>query len=308
MLKYILKRILAGLLTMLVLVTVTFCLMHAIPGGPFSPTEERNVPKSVLDAIEKRYGLQDPLPAQYLHYMESLARGDLGISFKQMDVSVNELVARGFPVSARVGLVSVIVSLIIGIPFGIIAAIKRGKWMDWVSMSLATIGIAIPSFVLAVLLLYLFSVTLKWLPTYGLGTWKHYILPVAGLALSPIAYITRLMRSSMLEVMRQDYIRTARAKGVSEFMVVMKHALRNAVIPVVTYLGPLIAALLTGSFVIERLFSIPGIGREYVASIGDRDYSVILGMTIFFGGFVVIMNIVVDILYAVIDPRVKMED
>lgn len=308
MLRYILKRLFAGLLTMLVLVTVTFFLMHAIPGGPFSPAEERKTPPSVIAAIEKRYGLQDPLPVQFARYMKDLARGDLGISFKQRDVTVNEIVERGFPVSARVGLIAVLTALMVGIPLGIVSAIKRGKWPDWASMVFATIGISIPSFVLTVLMLYLFSVVLKWLPTFGLSTWRHYVLPVIGLAVSPIAYITRLMRSSMLEVMRQDYIRTARAKGLGEFLVIVRHALKNAIIPVVTYLGPLIAALLTGSFVIERLFSIPGIGREYVTAIGDRDYSIILGMTIFFGGFVVVMNIVVDIMYAVIDPRVKIDE
>ena len=216
--------------------------------------------------------------------------------------------ARGFPVSARVGFVATLVALLLGIPLGIISALRRGKWPDRASMIFATVGISIPSFVLTVLLLYLFAVVLKWLPTFGLTTWKHYLLPVTGLAVAPIAYIARLMRSSMLEVMRQDYIRTARAKGLSELMVVLKHALRNAIIPVVTYLGPLIATLLTGSFVVERIFSIPGIGRDYVSSIGDRDYAVILGVTIFFGALVVIMNILVDIMYAVIDPRVKIDE
>jgi oligopeptide transport system permease protein len=240
--------------------------------------------------------------------MGNLLHGDLGVSFQELDVSVNEIVARGFPVSARVGFVATLVALLLGIPLGIISALRRGKWPDRASMIFATVGISIPSFVLTVLLLYLFAVVLKWLPTFGLTTWKHYLLPVTGLAVAPIAYIARLMRSSMLEVMRQDYIRTARAKGLSELMVVLKHALRNAIIPVVTYLGPLIATLLTGSFVVERIFSIPGIGRDYVSSIGDRDYAVILGVTIFFGALVVIMNILVDIMYAVIDPRVKIDE
>ncbi len=305
---YILKRILAGIVTMLVLVTVTFMLMHAVPGGPFSPAEERKVPPQVLENIRAKYGLDDPVITQFVRYLGNLARGDLGISFKQRDLTVNEIVARGFPVSAKVGLVALICSLLVGIPLGIVSALKRGKWPDWASMAFATIGISIPSFVLAVLLLYFFAVTLKWLPTYGISTWRHYILPVAALAVGPVSYIARLMRSGMLEVMRQDYIRTARAKGLSEFVVVMKHGLRNAAIPVITYLGPLTAALLTGSFVVERLFSIPGIGREYVSGISDRDYSVILGMTIFFGGLVVIMNIVVDILYAVVDPRVRIDE
>ncbi|USG67395.1 ABC transporter permease [Brevibacillus ruminantium] len=306
--RYIVKRIIAGLITMFVLTTVTFFLMHAIPGGPFSPAEERKTPKAVLEKIEAKYGLNDPLPVQYVNYLKNLAQGDFGISFKQTNVTVNELIKQGFPVSAKVGMIAIIIALLVGIPLGITSAIKRGKWADWLAMIIATVGISIPNFVLSVLMLFLFAVVLKVLPTFGLSTWKHYILPVAGLSFSPIAYIARLMRSSMLEVMRNDYIRTARAKGVHEWQVICKHALKNAIIPIVTYLGPLVAVLLTGSFVIERIFSIPGIGRDFVTGISDRDYSVILGMTVFFGAFIVVANLIVDILYAVIDRRVKMDE
>jgi oligopeptide transport system permease protein len=306
--RYILKRLVAGVLTLLVLVTLTFALMHAIPGGPFSPADERNTPQSVLDRINQKYGLDKPVLVQYFNYLKALASGDLGVSFKQEDTTVNELVRQGFPVSARVGAVAVIVALLVGIPLGIVSAVKRGKWADWAAMLVATVGISIPSFVLAVLLMYLFSVELRWLPVFGLTSWKHYILPVTALAVAPISYIARLMRSSMLEVMRQDYIVTARSKGVRESMVILKHALKNAIIPVLTYLGPLVAGLLTGSFIVERLFTIPGIGRYFVSSIGDRDYSVILGMTVFFGAFIVISNLIVDILCAIVDPRMKMED
>ena len=305
--SYILKRIVAGFLTLFVLITVTFFLMHAIPGGPFSPAEERKIPKAVLERIEERYGLNDPLAVQYFNYLKSLAQGDLGISFKQLDVSVNELIEQGFPVSAKVGLIAIAAALVVGVPLGITSATKRGRWPDWISMIIATVGISVPNFVLSVLMLFFFAVWLKLLPTFGLTTWQHYILPVAGLAFTPIAYIARLMRSSMLEVMRQDYIRTARAKGVHEMKVIYKHALKNAIIPVITYLGPLVAVLLTGSFVIERIFSIPGIGRDFVTGISDRDYSVILGLTVFFGAFIIICNLIVDILYAVIDRRVKMD-
>jgi oligopeptide transport system permease protein len=307
-LGFIVKRVFAGLLTLWVLVTMTFFLTRAIPGGPFSPAEERKTPPEVIQAIQKKYGLDRPVAVQYLHYMDNLLHGDLGVSFEQLDVSVNDMVTRGFPVSARVGLVAVLAALLAGIPLGIVSAVRRGRWPDSLAMAFATIGISIPSFVLTVLMLYLFAVVLKLLPTHGLATWKHYLLPVTGLAVAPVAYIARLMRSSMLEVMRQDYIRTARAKGLGELGVIVHHALRNAIIPVVTYLGPLIAALITGSFVIERIFSIPGIGRNYVSSIGDRDYAVILGMTIFFGALVVLLNLVVDILYAVIDPRVRIDE
>lgn len=308
MFSYILKRIFAGILTMLVLVTVTFGLTRIIPGGPFSPAEERKTPPEVIEAINKRYGLDRPVSVQYVRYMKNLVRGDLGVSFQQLDVSVNDIIKRGFPVSARVGATAVLTALAFGLCFGIISAVRRGRWMDNAAMVLATVGISIPSFILTVFMLFLFTVVLKLLPTYGLTSWKHYLLPVIGLAAAPLSYITRLMRSSMLEVMRQDYIRTARSKGLGEFGVITRHAMKNAVIPVVTYLGPLVAALLTGSFVIERIFSIPGIGRDYVSSIADRDYAIILGMTIFFGALVVLMNIVVDIVYAIIDPRVRIDE
>ncbi|HZG80878.1 MAG TPA: ABC transporter permease, partial [Brevibacillus sp.] len=212
--RYIVKRIVAGFITMFVLTTVTFFLMHAIPGGPFSPAEERKVPKQVLEKIEEKYGLNDPIPVQYVNYLKNLAQGDFGLSFKQRDVTVNEIIEQGFPVSAKVGSIAIVVALLVGIPLGITSAIKRGKWADWLAMIIATVGISIPSFVLSVLMLFLFAVVLKVLPTFGLTSWQHYILPVAGLSFGPIAYIARLMRSSMLEVMRYDYIRTARAKGV----------------------------------------------------------------------------------------------
>ncbi|WP_307992162.1 ABC transporter permease [uncultured Clostridium sp.] len=307
MLKYILKRLVAGTITIFVLITATFFLMHAIPGGPFSPAEEKKVPASVIEAVNEKYGLNDPVYVQYGRYLKGILEGDLGISFKQQSRSVNDIIERGFPVSARVGILAALIAVPVGISIGIISAIKRGRILDYGAMAFATIGISIPSFILTVLLMYLFCNILKLLPTYGLTSWKHYILPVICLAFGPISYIARLIRSSMLEVIRYDYIRTARAKGVSEFLVIMKHALKNACIPVVTYLGPMIAGLLTGSFIIERLFAIPGMGRDFVTSISDRDYSVILGMTIFFGAFVILANIVVDILYCIIDPRISME-
>ncbi|MED1792127.1 ABC transporter permease [Brevibacillus nitrificans] len=305
---YIVKRFFASILTMFVLITITFFLMHAVPGGPFSPAEERKVPKSVMEKMEEKFGLNEPLGVQYVNYLKSIAQGDLGISFKQSDVTVNELISRGFPVSAKVGLIAIVIALVVGMLLGITSAIKRGKWPDWLSMIVATIGISIPNFVMTVLMLFLFVVVMKLLPSYGLSSWKHYILPVAGLAFGPIAYIARLMRSSMLEVMRQDYILTARAKGVPEYRVIFKHALKNAIIPIITYLGPLVAALLTGSFIVERIFSIPGIGRDFVSGISDRDYSVILGLTVFLGIFIIISNFIVDILYAIIDKRVKIEE
>ncbi len=308
MLRYILKRLMAGILTIWVIITITFVLMHAVPGNPFQMKEENKTPPEVMARLEAKYGLDKPLWQQYLRYLNDVLHGDFGVSFKKADTTVNEIIDRGFPASAKVGVIAVAVSVVMGLALGIISAIKRGKWMDWFSMIFATVGISIPAFVISVLMLYLFCYYWKVLPSFGLTSWKHFVLPVACLAFSPTAYIARLTRSSMLEVMRADYIRTARAKGVSEKMVILRHALRNAILPVVTYLGPLVASMLTGSFVVERLFSIPGIGREYVDGISSRDYSVILGMTAFFGIFVIVANIVVDILYGIIDPRVKLSD
>ena len=305
MLKYILKRLGAGLVSIFVLVTITFFLMHAIPGGPFSPAEERNVPQKVLDQIADKYGLNDPVPVQYVKYLNNLLHGDLGTSFKRQDTTVNELIANGFPVSASVGIWGVALALAVGIPLGMVAAVKRGKLPDAFSMVFATIGVSVPSFVVCVLMMYLFCEKWKIFPSYGLTSWRHYVLPVFCMAFSQIAYITRLMRSSMLETMRQDYIRTERSKGVPEFQVIGKYALKNSILPVVTYVGPMVAALLTGTFLIEKLFSIPGLGRYFVSAISDRDYSVTLGLTIFVGTMIVICNLIVDILYAVIDPRVK---
>lgn len=307
MLRYIGKRVFSGVITIMVLITLTFFMMHYIPGSPFVKGEQK-MPPEVLQRIQEKYGLDQPIFVQYLTYMKNIIKGDFGISFKKAGTTVNGIIDRGFPVSARVGLAAIVVSILIGISLGILSAVKRASIFDGASMVFATVGISVPTFVTAVLLLYLFAGVLKVLPTYGLASWKHYILPVTCLSFSPIAYIARMTRSSMLDVMQQDYIRTARAKGVKEFFVIVKHGLRNAILPVVTYLGTLVAALLTGSFVIERLYAIPGIGKYYVESIGARDYNVILGMTVFFGIFVVACNIVVDILYGIIDPRVKMAE
>lgn len=308
MLKYIFKRLMAGVLTIIVLITVAFFMMHAMPGSPFTQSEQRDIPPEVLERMIASYGLDRPVFEQYLSYWKSLLNGDLGLSFKQANTSVNDIIETHFPVSARVGGVAVVVSLLIGIPLGLLAAVYRGKAIDMASMVFATVGISIPVFVISVLLMYLFANVLQWLPSYGLTSWRHYILPVACLAFNPIAYIARQTRSSMLDALEQDYVRTARAKGVSELLVVAKHALKNALTPVITYLGPLVAGLLTGSFVVERLFSVPGIGRYFVQSVSDRDYTMIMGIVIFFGVFVVICNLISDILLAIVDPRVKLSE
>jgi len=308
MLRYILKRLIAGALTVVVLITISFFLMHMMPGGPFSPAEQKNVPPELLARVAAKYGLDRPVGEQYIEYWKNLLRGDFGISYKKLDTTVNETIAYGFPVSMRVGLVAVILSLVVGIPLGVLAAVRRAKLWDLGAMAFATIGISVPVFVISILLMYLFAGVLKWLPAFGLASWRHYILPVACLTFTPIAYIARQTRSSMLEALEQDYVRTARAKGLRESAVVLKHALKNAIMPVVMYLGPLVAELLTGSFVVEKLFSVPGIGRYFVQSINDRDYTMVLGITIFFGIFVIVCNLIVDIVYALIDPRVKISE
>ena len=306
MIKYVVKRLFAGVLTIVVLITIAFFLMHAMPGSPFSQEEQKKLTTEQLAKLEAKYGLDQPAWKQYITYWKGLLKFDFGNSFKKPDTEVNEIVFAHFPTSAKVGGIAVLVALILGIPLGIAAALNRGRFMDWFCMVFATVGISAPVFVISVLLMYLLCGVFPLLPNFGLNSWKSYILPVACLAFNPIAYIARQTRSSMLEAMEQDYVRTARAKGVAEFWVVVKHALKNAIMPVVTYLGPLIAGLLTGSFVVERLFSISGIGRYFVQSISDRDYTMIMGITIFFGVFVVVCNLVVDILLAIIDPRVKL--
>ena len=276
MTRYIVKRLIAALISMFFLITITFFLMHAIPGGPFSAGEQKDLNPEILEAIRARYGLDLPVWKQYVNYLNQLLHGDMGVSFKKTNYTVNELILGGFPISGKVGLVAIGIALLIGIPLGIISALKRGSWADMLSMVIATIGISVPTFIIAMFLMYQFCMKHAILPNFGWGELQHYILPVACMCLSPIAHVTRLMRSSMLEVSRQDYVRTARSKGVPEIKVIGKHMVRNAVLPVITYLGPLVAALMTGSFAIERLFMVPGMGRYFVNAVSDRDYTVIM--------------------------------
>jgi len=293
-------------ITLFLVITVTFFLMHAIPGGPFA--REKPLPPAVIEALEAKYKLDQPLGVQYLDYLKGVVTLDLGPSFQRVGVTVNQLIAEGFPASAKVGGLAVIVIIVLGIPLGIVSALKQNKWQDQVVRVLATLGITIPSFVIATLFIYIFSSRLGWLPSHGLTSWKHMIGPVIALAGFSLSFVARLTRSSMLEVLQQDYIRTARAKGLSEFVVVTKHALKNALIPVVTYIGPMIAGILTGSFVVERIFAIPGLGKHFVESVSNRDYTVIMGVTIFYAAFLVLMILIVDILYGLIDPRIKVGD
>lgn len=292
-----------AIVTIWLVATITFFLMFLVPGGPF--LAEKSPSPATLEALNKKYGLDQPVIVQYKNYMLNLVKGEMGESIKQRGRTVSGIISDGFKVSARVGGLAILTAIVIGVPLGCIAALNRGKWLDNLIMVIATCGIAVPGFVVSTVLMLIFSVKLNLLPTYGLSSWRHYIMPVMALAFYPTAYISRLMRTSMLDVIGQDYMRTAKAKGLSQFKMLFKHALRNAILPVVTYLGPLIAYTLTGSFVIEKIFTIPGLGNEFISSITGRDYTMIMGTTIFLASLVIFMNLVVDIAYKIIDPRIK---
>ena len=303
MLVYIIKRIFNAVLVLWVVITITFGLMHAIPGGPF--TVEKSLPPVVLKSIEERYKLNDPLYKQYGDYLTNLVQGDLGPSFKYPGRSVNDIIKDGFPVSFQLGMEAVLIAVIIGIPAGVLAAVKQGKWQDHAVNFCTTLGVAVPSFVVAALLIYVLSTKLHLLPSAMWEGWQYQIMPALALSGMPMSFIARLTRSSMLDVLGQDYIKTARAKGLSRLTVLFKHALPNSLIPVITYIGPMAAGILTGSFVIESIFAIPGLGQYFVTSIYNRDYTVILGVTIFYSVIVIVLNMLVDLIYPLLDPRIK---
>ena len=294
-----------GILSIFIVATLTFFLMNLVPGGPF--VAEKSISKAAQEALAAKYGLDKPLFQQYLTYMGDFLKGDMGLSLRQRGRTVSDIIFSKVPVSAGLAGIAVAVALLIGIPLGCLSAYNRGKFADNFIIVLATCGIAIPSFISSVLLLYTFGSRLNLLPTIGLNSAASYIMPVTALAIYPTAYITRLMRSSLLDVMGQDYIRTAKAKGLANFKILFKHALRNAILPVVTYVGPMLASLMTGSFVVEKIFSIPGLGREFVSSITNRDYTMVMGTTIVLATLIIIANVIVDILYKIIDPRIKLK-
>ena len=303
--KYILKRAIMSLITAFLVATLTFFVMNMVPGGPF--LSEKAVTPQAQAAMEAKYGLDKPLFQQYTTYMTGILKGDFGLSIKKRGRTVSQIIGTKFPVSAKVGGLALILAVCTGIPLGAVAAFNRGKFIDNLLVVLSTAGIAIPSFLSSTILIYIFTTKLKWLPSLGLKDAQSYIMPVVALALYPTFYMARLMRSSMLDVMGQDYMRTAKAKGVTTFKAIFKHALRNAILPGITYLGPLLAALMTGSFIIEKIFNIPGLGSEFVSSITSRDYPMIMGTTIFLAVFIIIMNLFVDIAYAIVDPRIKLK-
>ena len=302
---YILKRVLLAILTIWIVITITFFVMHAVPGGPFM--SEKAITKEAQAALEAKYGLDKPLGEQYVTNLKDVVtRFDFGPSLKQRGRQVNDIIADGLRTSAKLGLIAAALAAVLGVVLGAVAALRRNTVLDKFIMVLTTAFISMPSFIMGSFLLLFLSVKLGWFPANG-STAAGLVLPVVTLSLSPMANITRLTRSSMLDVLGQDYIRTARAKGVSGKKIIFGHALKNSLIPVLTYVGPMLAFIVTGSMVVEQIFAVPGIGRQFVSSIINRDYTMIMGTTIVLASLIVIMNLVTDILYKVVDPRIDFE-
>ncbi|WP_455089622.1 ABC transporter permease [Peptoanaerobacter stomatis] len=305
--KYILKRVAMAIVTIWAIITITFFLMHAVPGDPFSK-EGGKMPKVVYENLVKQYGLDKPLSEQYVIYLKNVAKFDFGRSMKSDVETVNQMIKRGFPVSARLGLQALCISLILGPLLGTFAAINQNKAADYVATVIAIIGVSVPSFVLGALFIQITATYFKGFPIGGWGSFKHTVLPSLALSLMTLAYMARLMRSTMLEVLNQDYIKTARSKGIANKVVIFKHAVRNAILPIISSLGTSATNLLVGSFVIEKIFGIPGLGMFFVTSINNRDYPLIMGTTIFYSSILVFMILIVDVLYMIIDPRIKLAD
>ena len=302
MVRYIIKRLFIGMVTIWALITITFFLIRIMPGSPF---EADNLSQSAIEQLESTYGLDEPMWKQYILYMENLMHGDFGISYKK-NVSVNTLIARGFPYTLSIGLLSIAVSAFIGILMGIWMATSKRLAVKNTLLGIATLGVSIPGFVTAILLMMIFGVWWPVLPIVGLGSPANYILPVAAQSFGQIASIARLTKSTYSEAIQMDYVTMARAKGLSNLYITARHVLKNALIPVVTYFGPAIAFLITGSFVVESIFSIPGIGREFTNAITNRDYTVVLGFSVFIGVIITVANLAVDIICSLIDPRIKL--
>lgn len=303
--SYYIKRTLSAIFTIFVIATITFFMLRIIPGGPF--TREKKIPDSILESLNEKYNLDAPLYEQYFDYIKGLVTFDLGPSYRNLGFTVNDMILAGIPATMKIGALASLLIIVVGIPVGIISALKSNTTIDYFVMFMATLGVTVPSFVIATVIIYLFAGQLGWIPTNGLNSPLAYIGPVIALSGYSISFVSRLTRSSMLEVLRQDYVRTARANGISEGKVIYKHALKNALIPVITYVGPMVAAILTGSFVVEKIFAIPGMGGYFVESVNNRDYTVVMGMTIFYAAFYIIMVLLVDIGYSLIDPRIRLD-
>ena len=307
MLKYSIKRLLSAVPTLFLLITFAFFLIRIAPGGPFD--SERALPPDIEANLEAKYDLDEALPLQYVRYLWQIIRLDLGPSFHYLDWTVNDLIAQGAPVSFALGGLALLIALLIGVPIGAWAALRQNRVADYSVMSLAMVGISVPNFVMAPLLILLFAIILGWLPA---GGWafspSRMVLPVVTLALPMIAYIARITRGSMIEVLRSSFIRTARAKGMPEKTILFQHALKPALLPVISYLGPSAAAILTGSVVVERIFTIPGIGSYFVQGALNRDYTLVMGVVILYGMLIILFNFLVDLIYAWLDPRIRYEE
>ena len=308
MAKYILKRVLMAVLTLFIVTCLTFLLMNAIPGNPW--LSEKTPPQATIDALNEKYGLDQPVIVQLGKYLANIVHGDFGNSIKmQKDRPVLEIITTMFPVSATIGIIAILWAILVGVPLGCLAAYKRGTWVDSLLRVICTIGISMPGFVVATMLLYVFAggiEGMKFFPTIFDGSIRSYVLPCLALGFYPMCYLSRQTRTAMLDSINQEYIKTARAKGLKNKKIIFKHALRNALIPVITYLGPQIAFTLCGGFVVETVFSIPGLGRYFVSSISNRDYPLIMGTTIFLAAFIIAMNLIVDLLYKLVDPRINL--
>jgi oligopeptide transport system permease protein len=304
--RYLAGRVVSMAIAIFLIITITFFLLHALPSGPFS--SDRPLPEPVLNALNEKYHLNDPILKQYTDYLKDIIAFDLGPSYRKTGVSVNQIIKESFPVSAKIGGVSIALVLLLGIPMGVLSAVKKDLWQDRSIMLLAILGITIPSFLFATAFIYIFSAKLGWFPTFGLGTWKHMVGPVIALSGFSLAFVARLTRSSMIEELGQDYIRTARAKGLSRNSILYKHALKNALAPVVSSIAPMVATILTGSFVVERIFAISGMGKYFVESVVNRDYTVIMGATIFYAVLLIAMTFLADMIHALMDPRIKLNE
>ncbi len=303
MLSLIVKRILLAIPVLWIVASITFLLVRIVPGGPFEG--DKALPPEIVANLKAKYHLDKPVPEQYLLYMDRLVHGDLGLSYKYVGRTVNDILADAFPVSLQLGAVGLLLAICIGVPLGTIAAVKRGSGADFVSMFLSTAGISVPSFVIGALLIFVFGIWLKVLPVALWETPRHMILPALTLAVSPAAYLARLTRASVLEILEKDWVRTARSKGLSGQVTVVKHVLRNALIPIATVLGPLTAILVTGSFVVEFMYAIPGMGRFFITAVSNRDYDLIMGTTLVFAVLLIIANTIVDVVYVILDPRMQ---
>ncbi len=302
MFKYITKRVLMAIITLWAIITITFMLMNLAPGNPFS--KEGKMPPAVMENLMEKYGLNKPKSEQYVMYLKNIARGDFGDSMISKTETVNEMISRGFPVSARLGLQAFLIAVVFGILFGTLAAIYQNQFADHFFMIIAIIGISVPSFIMGSLLIQYVAKPIKFFPIGGWGSFKHTLLPSFTLALMPMASISRLMRSSMLEVLNQDYVKTAKSKGLKKSTTIIRHGIRNAILPIISSLGTTLSGLLTGSFVVEKIFGIPGLGMFFTNSIFKRDYTLIMGTTVFYSLVLITLLLIVDILYVVVDPRI----